>query len=190
MENKNNTQNSIYDAVEQLWTFSRVTPENYTIINEYKEELESKKDHFEFLVKYNETKKPEELKQKIAELEAEIKWFEDNVRFYRDTRVSVLDMHQITSHLFWKNDDHYYDAFFDFIELVQMINCYFNIKEPNKPYNRVAFGWNYSMTKERKVFRQYLYGCIRNYLNSNGVTFETKTLQKICSLKDVEHEDM
>lgn len=184
-------QQETYPAVEQLWAFSHLTPENNKIIRDYIGELENEIKSLKFLIKHDTIDDPAKAQAEIDKYEAELSWFEDNVKLYRNTRISILEMHQIVRNLWEKsaefNETVYDEHFFNFKELVEMINCYFNITAPYKPANKIAYGWKFSMDKQ--YFRKYLLACIRNYLNKNNVEFKMSDLQKICCLKDINEED-
>lgn len=125
------------------------------------------------------------------DLEEEFKEI-DHIRNYkmgRNTRVAILDLHQIVRYMWDKTTDKYYDAFFDMKELCEMINAYYHITKPTKAPNKIAYGWTFALDKGYKAFRPYFFACIRNYLQRNNVEFETSDLQKICNLKDIAHED-
>lgn len=87
------------------------------------------------------------------------------------------------------------NPFFDFQKLVKMVNCYWDIKEPYKAPNKIAYGWKFSMEKAEgkqgyysKNWKLYMWGCIKNYLIKNGVEFtkeESLKVRKIVGLADI-----
>ena len=95
-------QQETYPAVEQLWAFSHLTPENNKIIREYIGELENEIKSLKFLIKHADIDDPAKAQAEIDEYEAELKWFEDNVKLYRNTRISILEMYQIVRNLWEK----------------------------------------------------------------------------------------
>ena len=60
--------------------------------------------------------------------------------------------------------DNYRNWYFDCLELVNMVNAYWDITD-EKPANRIAWGWEKCREKDNP--QAYLYGCIRNYLKRN-----------------------
>ena len=79
------------------------------------------------------------------------------------------------------------DTFYMFLDYVKLINSYYDIAEPNKPANKIAWGWNKAWQKNKS--KPYLFACIRNYLQANKVSFKVSEIQKICGLKDIQDGD-
>lgn len=69
----------------------------------------------------------------------------------------------------------------DLIQFVKKINAIYCIENPNKYPNKVAFGWNNAFSKSN--VRPYLYGCIKNYLKQNNVTFDEEEIKYLVGLK-------
>lgn len=133
------------------------------------------------LERFGALKTPEYLELKNLIKEGELDWHD----LYLSQRTSIEKMHHMTTEMFWRCNDQYYNAFYDMKELVELINAWYEIEKPYKAPNKIAYGWQFALKKGQKVFRQYLYGCIRNYLNRNNVEWKIIELQIICSLKDL-----
>ena len=106
-------------------------------------------------------------------------------QLYLSQRVDLHMMNCLTTEILWKVDDTGYNPFFDMKQLVEMVNAWFEIDNPYKAPNKIAYGWQFAVKKGFDSFRPYLFGCIRNYLKKNDVEYTNLELQIICSLKDV-----
>lgn len=104
-------------------------------------------------------------------------------KIYRTTLVSLYEMNA-TLHGLWSKETSGYsnNAYYDFITLVKQVNAYWQIENPHKAPNKIAYGWKFCMDKGNsyldKGWKLYLWGCIKNYLIKNGIEFD-----KDCSLK-------
>ena len=177
---------NIREIVNKLYKFGYIKTNELVEFREYKDEIESKLCQAKFMMKVSD--KPEKVKPLLDELQEELDWL-NQTTIYRNSNTSLLVMNGLTYHLWMKAGKSYEDGFFDFKKLVELINDYFEIENPYKAPNKIAYGWNFSLKKGFEAFRPYLYGCIRNYLNRNGVEFKTIELQKICHLRDCENGD-
>lgn len=191
-----NHKEAVTEAVEQLWKHSYLTPANYTEIKNYIAEIESMIEDLKFAIKYsNDEDELFNAEPRLAELEAELKWFNQNVQLYNNTRISILEMHFTCDRPFQlMNTGYSNNSFFDFKKLVEQLNCYYGIEEPYKAPNKIAYGWNFCMEKGDghyfcKRQRAYLFACIRNYLQKNDVDFKMSDIQKVVGLKDCEEGD-
>lgn len=196
----NKHKEAVTKAIDQLWKYSYLTPENYEEITNYTEVLEDMIDSIKSAIESgiygkNGLKKAE---ARLTELENELEWFNNNVKIYSNTRISLLEMHFTCDRPFkFIGSGYTNNSFFDFKKLVEQINCYYDIQEPYKPSNKIAYGWNFAMEKgdthmgySNKGARKYLFACIRNYLIKNGVTdFKTNHIQQIVGLADCTQED-
>ena len=87
------------------------------------------------------------------------------------------------------------NAFYDFKNLCEQVNAYWEIENPHKAPNKIAYGWKFSMKKAdmpngyySKSWKLYMWGCIKNYLVKNGVEFtkeESLKVRKIVGLADI-----
>lgn len=101
-----------------------------------------------------------------------------DVKTYASSHVNLQSLHGTFTHPFFMEHTGYdNNPFYDFLDLVKDLNSYYDIEEPTKAPNRVAFGWNKAYEKTHS--EKYLYACIRNYLQDNGADFTTKDLQSI-----------
>lgn len=100
------------------------------------------------------------------------------VKNYRSAYVDLESLHGTFTHPFFMEHTGYSNnPFYDFLDLVKELNSYYDIAEPNKAPNKVAYGWNKAYEKTHS--EKYLYACIRNYLQDNDADFTTKDLQSI-----------
>lgn len=111
------------------------------------------------------------------EVDTELERVED-VKIYNTSFVTPRILHGLFSRPFrMENTGYSNNSFYDFLKFIKQLNSFYDIAEPNIAPNRVAFGWDKAY--ERTHSRKYLYACVRNYLNDNGVEFETRDLQTI-----------
>lgn len=128
-------------------------------------------------------------------LEAELEAIEyiNEYKIYNSTLTSLGEMNSTLFGLWSKENSGYNNnAFFDFKKLVEQINAYWQIEEPYKPSNKIAFGWKFCMEKGNsyydKGWKLYLWGCIKNYLIRNGIEFtkeESLKVRKIVGLVEI-----
>jgi len=169
--------------------FCKLNKDDWKTLRDYHKQLEHELQFKEVDIRNN--LKPERCKKMYSLLEEEYDKINHIMKYQvgRTTRVSIYDMNQKVKHLWMHCDETYFDGFFEFKELCEMINAYFGIKKPYKPANKIAYGWNFSLKKGFKAFRHYFFACLRNYLQKNDIEFKTSDLQKICCLKDITDED-
>lgn len=198
LKNLRQNQEACYTAVEQLHKHSHITPENYQALTGYKNELKDEIKCLKAMIKFQDCD-VEKTTPILNDLEAELEWLENNAVIYTTTRISLHTMSclftmRILGNL---NSGYSMNPYYDFKELVEQINCYYDINEPYKPSNKIAYGWKFCLDKGNprdayKGARLYLWGCIKNYLIKNGVEFTKATsleVRKIVGLVDVTPED-
>ena len=113
--------------------------------------------------------------KKIAELYSVLEDYED-IRIYNSSKVDLFALNRVFDRAFYQ-DGYCRNSFYEFMNLVEGLNAYYRISNPTKSYNKVAYGWDKGLKKtESKI---YLYACIKNYLNDNGVEMVAKDLQGI-----------
>lgn len=113
--------------------------------------------------------------KKIAELYSVLEDYED-IRIYNSSKVDLFALNRVFDRAFYQ-DGYCRNSFYEFMNLVEGLNAYYRISNPTKAYNKVAYGWDKGLKKtESKI---YLYACIKNYLNDNGVEMVAKDLQGI-----------
>lgn len=171
---ENKTQ--IHEIVADLYELGGLKPAEIKAFKTYKEELEKLANRKEFYLRH--TKNDEQIIKEYETIEAELEWVKQTT-IYRNDYASLFNMNQLVEHLFSAKPD---NSFFEFQQLVRWVNAYFKITNPYKPVNKIAYGWNFALDKSKP----YLFACIRNYLQKNGVEFTTLELQKICALKIVD----
>lgn len=190
-------KDNCYKAVEQLHKYSYLTPKNYTVLKDYTDTLEYMGTTLKFAIENECTTDIKKTTAKLEDVQSELKWLQENAIIYRDTRISLLEMHFKVEHI-WHMDNSGYSSnpFFDFKELVEMINCWWDISEPYKPSNKIAFGWKFCLDKDKSCFykgcKLYLWGCIKNYLIRNGIEFNKDVsleIRKIVGLADCQDGD-
>lgn len=181
-------KDEINEIIEKLYVLGSVKKEDYWKFMEYKEDLEYWVNQREPLIKIGKAD-PNKVNPFIDKIAKELERINE-VQWYRSSHISILKLSTMVRgmyeelYLVGKDDD-----FYTMKEFVEGINSYYEIKEPYKPSNKIAFGWNFALQKGSKAFRPYLLGCVRNYLNKNNVEWEMKDLQKICNLRDCENGD-
>lgn len=109
---------------------------------------------------------------KGTEYEAEITSLCERLTVYKPFQES--DIYGLIQFITW-SDDKYNNFYFDCLNLVNMVNAYWDITG-EKPANRIAWGWEKCREKDNP--KAYLYGCIRNYLKRNG-KFDKQEFNKI-----------
>ena len=190
-------KNDMHEIVDKLHHYGFLNPVDWKALYDYKMDVERALGEESFI---REELFPEMIEEfglersqkNISRIESQLTEIHSEMEFLRyvpfGLRVSIHAMHDLVYFKLWSaSREGETNRFFDFKELVEMINCYFEIKNPYKPSNKIAYGWNFALTKDN--FRPYLFGCIRNYLRKNDVEFETSDLQKICCLRDIEQGD-
>lgn len=128
-------------------------------------------------------------------LEAEVEEINyiNKYKIYNSTLVTLQEMHGTLYGLWSKENSGYSNnAYFDFIALVKQVNAYWEIENPYKAPNKIAYGWKFCMDKGNsyydKGWKLYLWGCIKNYLIKNGIEFtkeESLKVRKIVGLVDI-----
>lgn len=181
-------QEQVHHIVEDLYKYGGLKPSEIHEFKEYEETLKYNLKTLEFMIEESENT-PSTLLDVKSEVEVEIEWCSETF-IYTTDYASLFNMNQTVNHLYtcllYGDDYKLEKSFFKFLQLVKWINAYFKIGDPYKAPNKIAYGWKFALDKGAKAFRPYLYGCIRNYLNKNGVEWKTIELQKICALKVVD----
>ena len=175
----------MHEIVDKLHHYGFLNPVDWKALYDYKMDVER--------ALADETFVREELfsemnAETISRTEVQLTEIHDEMEFLRfipfGLRVSIHAMNDKVRYLWESSQQGSDNEFFEFKELVEMINCFYEISEPYKASNKIAYGWNFALAKDN--FRPYLFGCIRNYLRKNDVEFETSDLQKICCLRDID----
>lgn len=121
--------------------------------------------------KYNE----ENAMKNIAELYSVLEEYKD-IKIYNSSKVDLFALNRVFDRAFYQ-DGYCRNSFYEFMNLVEGLNAYYRISNPTKAYNKVAYGWDKGLKKTQSKI--YLYACIKNYLNDNGVEMVAKDLQGI-----------
>lgn len=159
---------------------------------EYRDEINEELGHKNFMLRKGfYGLKPHHytlLEQEVEEIN-----YINTYKIYNSTLTSLYEMNAILYGLWSKECSGYSNnAFYDFKALVEYINCYWDIEEPYKAPNKIAYGWKFCMDKGNsyydKGWKLYLWGCIKNYLIKNGIEFtkeESLKVRKIVGLVDI-----
>lgn len=162
---------------------------------DYRDEINAELNRKDFMLKHGYIGLTAE---HYSYLEAEVEEINylNKYKIYNSTLTSLAEMNGVLFNMWDKEFSGYSNnAFFDFKQLCDMINCYWDIENPYKPSNKIAYGWKFSMKKAEgnqgyysKTWRLYMWGCIKNYLIKNGIDFtkdESLKVRKIVGLVDI-----
>ena len=174
----------VHEIVNKLNHFKMIKSDDLILFREYESTLNKLMSMKEFTLKH--CTNPNTVNEMYVDIEKEYN-FINSVNIYRSSHVSLLKMNGLTHHidgLFYKGVT---DDYYDFKELVEMVNAYYEVWEPVVPVNKLAFTWNCSLNKNN--WKAYLFTCIRNYLSDCDVECDVVDLQKIVCLRDCEVDD-
>ena len=172
-EKVQNTQ--IKEILDKYEHYGHMNWNDLEAFYEYHKELAENLNHKNFLIR-NTNLQAEHFVLLEREFEA-IDYIKTH-KIYRSTLTSLYVMKGKLLGLWQKEFSGYSNnPFFDFQKLVKLVNAYWDIEEPYKPANKIAYGWKFSMEKADdtgyycKGWKLYMWGCIKNYLIKNGIDF-------------------
>ena len=152
-------------------------------LNRHREAVKNQIEMFEFLIE--EGLNGENTEKAISELKEHSEFVE---MVYSKSYGSHIDLHNVNDHyrlrvLWAKSGSGGYsiEPYFEVLKLVKMINGIFEITNPYKSANKIAYGWNKALDKNSDA---YMFVVIKNYLIKNNVDFEISDVQKIIGFKD------
>jgi len=190
----NGKNQKIEEIMSKYEHYGYMNWEDLKAFNDYHAEINDKLNHKDIDLRHSNIIKPEHYC--LLEAEVENINYIKKYKIYTTTLTSLCEMNEVLRHL-WDMECSGYsnNPFFDFKKLCDMVNAYWDIKEPYKPSNKIAYGWKFSMKKAdmkngfySKNWRLYMWGCIKNYLIKNGIEFtkeESLKVRKIVGLADI-----
>lgn len=168
----------INNTIAHLEKYGSARTEDILYIKEYIKILDSKMKTLSFIALDFQQEGNKEAYEKTIDKLGVLLNEKDrvNVKTYASSHVDLESLHGTFTHPFFMEHTSN-NPFYDFLDLVKELNSYYDIAEPNKAPNKVAYGWNKAYEKTHS--EKYLYACIRNYLQDNDADFTTKDLQSI-----------
>ena len=196
-EKVQNTQ--IKEILDKYEHYGHMNWNDLKAFNEYYQELHDTYKFWNFAFKdaIREGKSPAVPQIMLTSMAKEVEAI-DHIKTYNIYRSTLTSLYVMNAKLLglWQKEFSGYsnNPFFDFQKLVKLVNAYWDIEEPYKPANKIAYGWKFSMDKADdngyycKGWKLYMWGCIKNYLIKNGIDFtkeESLKVRKIVGLVDI-----
>lgn len=189
-EKVQNTQ--IKEILDKYEHYGHMNWNDLKAFNEYHKELAENLNRKNFLIRNTDLQA-----EHFVLLEKEFEAI-DHIKTHKIYRSTLTSLYVMNAKLLglWQKEFSGYsnNPFFDFQKLVKLVNAYWDIEEPYKPANKIAYGWKFSMEKADdngyycKAWKLYMWGCIKNYLIKNGIDFtkeESLKVRKIVGLVDI-----